>query len=150
MEARVKGFERYAAPEGLAEAVQLLADGEATLLGGGTDLMPLVQSGTQSFGGLLLNLRRIPEMHGVSRTNGRIRIGALCTVTEILRNPLLRERASILPEVADCFASGQVRHTATVGGNLCNASPAGDLIIPLLLLDAEIELASWVGGKVTV
>jgi CO/xanthine dehydrogenase FAD-binding subunit len=150
MEARVKGFERYAAPGGLAEAVQLLADGDATLLGGGTDLMPLVQSGTQSFGGLLLNLRRIPEMHGVSRTNGRIRIGALCTVTEILRNPLLRESASILPEVADCFASGQVRHTATVGGNLCNASPAGDLIIPLLLLDAEIELASWVGGKVTV
>ena len=122
-----------------------MASGQATLLAGGTDLMPQMRAGTKALGHLLLSLRRIPELSGVSQQNGTIRVGALSTVTEILRDPLLRASARVLPEAADCFACGQVRNSATVGGNICNASPAGDLIIPLLLLDAEVELVSWSG-----
>jgi xanthine dehydrogenase FAD-binding subunit len=142
----VPKIDRYAAPTTLDEAAQLMASGEVTLLAGGTDLMLQTRAGTKSFGRLLLNLRRVPEIAGVSRQNGTIRVGALSTVTEILRDPLLRGSARVLPEAADCFASGQVRNSATVGGNICNASPAGDLIIPLLLLEAEVELVSWSGG----
>jgi xanthine dehydrogenase FAD-binding subunit len=137
---------RYAAPTHLAEAAQLLASTETTLLAGGTDLMLQVQAGTRPLRHLLLSLRRIPELRGISRQNGAIRVGALATVTEIRDNPLLRASAGVLPAAADCFASGQVRNSASIGGNLCNASPAGDLIIPLLLLDAEVELVGWSGG----
>jgi len=139
--------EKYAAPTDLAEAARLLAAGEATLLAGGTDLMPQTRSGVRPLSGLLLNLRRIGELRGVSRREGAIRLGALTTVTEVLGDPVLRERAPVLCAAADCFASDQVRNSATLGGNLCNASPAGDLIIPLLLLDAEVELASWSDGR---
>jgi CO/xanthine dehydrogenase FAD-binding subunit len=53
-----------------------------------------------------------------------------------------------LVQAADCFASPQVRNTATVGGNICNASPAADMVVPLLVLDAVVELASWADGGV--
>lgn len=145
MEGKVAPIEAYAAPRTLEEAVQLLARGNATLLAGGTDLMPQARSGAKALGPLLLSIRRIPELRGISSENGTIRIGALSTVADILRDSLLLKSAGILPETADCFACGQVRNSATVGGNICNASPAGDMIIPLLLLDAEVELACWSG-----
>ncbi|MFH1844757.1 MAG: xanthine dehydrogenase family protein subunit M [bacterium] len=141
-------IEKYVIPTDLAEAVRLLAEHDATLLAGGTDLMPRTRTGGMATAPLLVNLRKIPELRGITTVDQRIRIGALTTVTEILRDRTLRQAAAILPETADCFASDQVRNSATIGGNICNASPAGDLIIPLLLLDAELELASWVDGAV--
>jgi CO/xanthine dehydrogenase FAD-binding subunit len=138
--------EKYAAPTNLAEAVRLLAEDDATLLAGGTDLMLQTRSGVKTFAPLLLNLRRIPELQGITKSNGTIRVGALATVTDILRDRTLLEHVRILTESADCFASDQVRNSATIGGNICNASPAGDLIVPLLLLDADVELASWTDG----
>jgi CO/xanthine dehydrogenase FAD-binding subunit len=148
MEDGVASIERYAAPKTIAEAVRLTADGDATPLAGGTDLMLRVQSGADDLRPLLLNLRRIPQLREITRANGTIRIGALATITDILNDPILHAAAGILPATADCFASGQVRNAATVGGNICNASPAADMIIPLLLLDAELELASWSENQV--
>jgi len=141
-------FLDYAAPTSLEDAVRLLAGGDATLLAGGTDLMPQLQTRRRDFKPLLLSIRRIPELHGVVKTNGAIRVGALTTVVAIRHHPLLREHASILPQTADCFAGGQVRNRATLGGNICNASPAGDMIIPLLLLNTHLNLASWRDGSV--
>jgi CO/xanthine dehydrogenase FAD-binding subunit len=69
-------------------------------------------------------------------------------VAEIRDDRFLNEHGGILTKTADCFAGGQVRNSATVGGNICNASPAGDMIIPLILLDAIVELASWADGAV--
>ncbi len=147
-EKTMTGIEEYAAPATVEEAVQLLAGGKATLLAGGTDLMPQTSGGLRQFAPLLLNLRRIPELHGITRQDETIRLGTLTTITEILEDELLQIAAPILPTTADCFASGQVRNSATLGGNICNASPAGDMIIPLLLLDAEVELATWKQGEV--
>jgi len=140
--------EKYAAPKSLAEAVRLLAGNSAVLLAGGTDLMLQIRSGMKTFAPLLLNLSRISELQGISPGNGTIRVGALTKVTDILQDGTLLEKARILPETADCFACGQIRNSATIGGNICNASPAGDLIVPLLLLDADVELACWADGKV--
>ncbi len=143
-------IERYAAPTSLAEAAGLLADREATLLAGGTDLMLQTRSGSKNFAPLLLNLRRIPELRGITVSDGTIRVGALTTVTELLQDGILAEKAQVLPATADCFASNQLRNSATIGGNICNASPAGDLIIPLLLLDAQVELFRWEDEKMVM
>lgn len=140
-------IERYAAPPSLAEAARLLADENATLLAGGTDLMPQTRTGLKTFAPLLLNLRRIPELRGISASNGTIRVGALTSVTDLLQDATLAKKARILPETADCFASNQVRNSATIGGNICNASPAGDMIVPLLLLDADVDLVRFEDGK---
>jgi CO/xanthine dehydrogenase FAD-binding subunit len=70
------------------------------------------------------------------------------TISEIRSNPALAEIAAVLVEAAEHFASEQIRNAASMGGNLCNASPAGDMIPPLLVLDASVELASWRDGAV--
>ncbi len=140
-------IEKYAVPQSLEEAAQLLADGHATLLAGGTDLMLQTRAGVKSFEPLLININRIPELKCVSESDGKIGIGALATVIDILESSLLHQHARVLCDTADCFASGQIRNVATLGGNICNGSPAGDMIIPLLLLDAEVELARWSDGR---
>ncbi len=139
-------IERYAAPKSLAEAAELLRSGDATILAGGTDLMPQTQSGRMRFAPLLLNIRRIPELRGIEEREGVIRIGALTTVSELLASALVRERLAILWQACDHFASDQIRNAATVGGNLCNASPAGDMLVPLLVLEARVLLASKADG----
>jgi CO/xanthine dehydrogenase FAD-binding subunit len=102
------------------------------------------QSGAKGFEPLLVNLSRVKGMRGAKNTDGEISIGALTTITDVLKDEMLRRSAPVLYETADRFASGQIRNSATIGGNICNASPAGDMIVPLLLLDAEVELVSWV------
>lgn len=141
-------IERYCAPTTLEEAAGILAQGGATILAGGTDLMPQSQSGKVKFQPTLMNIRRIAELRGIERRDGSIRIGALATVNELLTDALVLEKIPVLAEAADHFASDQLRNVATLGGNICNASPAGDMLIPLLVLDAEVELASKPNGAV--
>ncbi|MCP5091700.1 MAG: xanthine dehydrogenase family protein subunit M, partial [Gammaproteobacteria bacterium] len=74
--------------------------------------------------------------------------GALTTITEIKTNQQLNEVAPVLVAAADQFASDQIRNAASLGGNICNASPAGDMIIPLLVLNAAVELSSWQGDAI--
>ena len=133
----------YAAPETLAEAVELMADSDATVLAGGTDLMVQIDQGRRSYGARLVNIRRIGEMRGIAIDDDQVRIGALTTVTDILNDQTLKVAAPVLAQTADRFASNQLRNMATIGGNLCNASPAGDMIIPLMVLDATVVLSSW-------
>ncbi len=139
------GLDSYAAPTSIEEAARLAADGPVTILAGGTDLMPQSEWGKLELEGRLLNIRRILELGGIEVTDDTTRLGALTTVTEILESEALAERAGVLVETADQFASEQLRNMSTIGGNVCNASPAGDMIIPLLLLDAEAELVRWSG-----
>lgn len=140
-------IEAYAAPTTVEDAAKLLAGGEATVFAGATDLMLQTRSGAKAFSPTLVNLRRVEDLRGTTEAHGEIRLGALTTITDILKDEVLGRSAPVLCETADRFACGQVRNSATVGGNVCNASPAGDMIIPLLLLDAEAELVSWVDGE---
>ena len=142
-------IENYGAPTSIAEAAQLLQQGEATIVAGGTDLTPQTEAGAREFAATLINIQRIEEMRGISVSNGRYRIGGLTTVTDILESEILAARIPVLVDAADHFASVQIRNAATLAGNLCNASPAGDMVIPLLLLDAEAELAAWSDGAVS-
>jgi CO/xanthine dehydrogenase FAD-binding subunit len=70
-------------------------------------------------------------------------------MTDMLQSELLRQHLPILVEACDHFASDQIRNAATLGGNICNASPAGDTLVPLLVLDAEVELASKPNGSLS-
>jgi CO/xanthine dehydrogenase FAD-binding subunit len=135
--------ERYLAPTSLVQALAALADdGGATVLAGGTDLMPQSHAGRVRPARTLLNIRRVSGLDGITQDDGALRIGTLTTVATLLSHPLVRAHAPLLADAADHFASDQIRNAATMGGNLCNASPASDLATPLLALDAEIELAS--------
>ncbi len=142
-------IENYQVPSSIAEAAQLLQQGAATIVAGGTDLTPQTEAGVKTFSATLINIQRIEEMRGITVSNGRYRIGGLTTVTEILESARLAAEVPVLVEAADHFASPQIRNASSLAGNLCNASPAADMCIPLLLLDAEVELASWSGESVS-
>jgi len=142
----VAGIERYVAPRSLEEAAEILRAANVTILAGGTDVMPQTQAGRMAFQPVLMNIRRIPGMSGIELAGGVVRIGALTTVTELMDSALVRERFGILWQSCDHFASDQIRNAATLGGNLCNASPAGDTLVPLLVLDARVVLSSKPDG----
>src|SRR3990172_605886 len=142
-------IESYAAPKSLEEATEILRAGNVTVLAGGTDLMPQMQAGRLQFQPVLMNVRRVPELAGIASDGGVVRIGALVTITELLESALVRERLNLLWQACDHSASDQIRTAATLGGNVCNASPAGDTLVPLLALEARAVLASKPNGALT-
>lgn len=141
-------IQNYLSPRRLDEAIRALALGDVTVVCGGTDLTPQTDSGFRQYAATLMNLRRIEGLSGVSVVDNRIRIGALATVTDVMESDVIKDFAPVLVEAGDQFASDQIRNAASIGGNLCNASPAGDMSIPLLVLGASVELASWQDGAV--
>ncbi len=138
----------YLAPRRLDQALQAMADGAATVLCGGTDLALQTESGARHYKAKLLNIRRIDGLTGIEVKADQVRIGAATTVSDIRGNPELATIAPVLVEAAEHFASEQIRNAASLGGNICNASPAGDMIPPLLVLGASVELACWRDGAV--
>ena len=142
----MQGIEQYKAPTSLEEAAGILRAGNVTVLAGGTDLMPQTQAGRTRFQPVLMNVRRVPELKGIAEHGAALSIGALVTITELLDSALVRERLGMLWQACDHFASDQIRNAATVGGNLCNASPAGDTLVPLLALNARVVLVAKPDG----
>ncbi|MFQ5535753.1 MAG: FAD binding domain-containing protein [Sphingomonadales bacterium] len=144
----MSSIERYERPASVETAVEILRGGDVTVLAAGTDLMVQTQAGRVEFSGTLMNILHIPEMKGISVANGEIRLGALTTIAEFMESDIVTEHLPALFESGDCFASGQLRNAGTIGGNIMNASPAGDTLIPLLIYDAEVELASKADGGI--
>jgi len=146
----VSPFTEFHAPQTLDEALEILRDNAAAacVLAGGTDVMVRIRRGVIPAGRTtLLSVHRIAGMRGCRRENRELVVGAATTATDLGRESLVAECAPILAHVANRLASAQVRNAATIGGNLANASPAGDLINPLLLLDARLVLASSRGRR---
>lgn len=90
---------------------------------------------------MLVDLSAVPELRGIVREGAEVRIGAATTWTEIAQADLPSGFRS-LQEAAKHVGGVQIQNRATIGGNLCNASPAADGVPPLLLLDAEVDIAS--------
>ncbi len=139
-------IERYLAPRTLLAAAEALSHGDALVIAGGTDVMPQVRSGKLRWQAALVNISGVGELRGLGEQDGVLRIGALTTISTLLRSALVRERLGLLWQACDAFASDQIRNAATLGGNLCNASPAGDSLVPLLALGARVVLASKPAG----
>ena len=138
----------YVNATSLLQAVEALADGNGTLLAGGSDLWAQKDSGNGRIRSRLVNINRVDELTGISKDDGTVRIGARVTMSDILASDLLASSAPLLGLVADRFASVQIRNVATIGGNIANASPAGDMALALLCLDGVAEVAFLKDGKI--
>lgn len=133
-------------PPSLADALKALADGEGTPMSGGTNLLPDLRARVDP-ARRFVDLSAIAELRGVDHANGRVVMGGGTTLTDILRDPVLRQAAPSLVAAAEVFAGLMVRNAATVGGNICYGSPSADVVPPLLSLDAEVTLASHQGER---
>jgi CO/xanthine dehydrogenase FAD-binding subunit len=137
----------YARPETVEELLAVLADEgpRARIVAGGTDLWLAARAGLAL--PTLVNVFRIPDMRRIVRRDGFLEVGATATVADLLQSNDVLESAPLLRAAADRFASPLVRSRATVGGNLCNASPAADLSLALLALDADVRIESRSGAR---
>ena len=137
-----------AMPETLAEALDMMAERAPDVrpLAGGTNLIPNMRAGTHQ-PAALVNVEGLEALRGIDRQNGHVVIGSGVTIAELLEDDLIAEQGQLLREAAAVFANPLVRNRATVGGNLGNASPAADTAPPLLVLDAEVELATSDGSR---
>ncbi|MFI5254238.1 MAG: FAD binding domain-containing protein [Candidatus Limnocylindrales bacterium] len=131
-----------ASPRTLADAYALLADGGPAWrpLAGGTDLMVQIEAGTAPRPERVLDLWGLRELRGIEADAGAVSIGALTTYTELRRSPLVRDRLPVLAEAAATIGALQIQNRGTLGGNIVNASPAGDSLPILLACDAIIVL----------
>jgi aerobic carbon-monoxide dehydrogenase medium subunit len=136
---------RYEAPESLEGAVALLAGarGDARVLAGGTDLLVQMRADVLE-PELIVDIKRIPETRAVAEEKGGWRIGAAVTGAELKEHPRLKKVWPGVIEAANLIGSTQVQGRATMGGNLCNGSPAADSVPALIAAGA---LASLVGPK---
>lgn len=135
-------MERYAQPTSVKEAVELLATDGWVMLAGGTDFYPGLGEGPVS--APVLDISRIDALEGISRDDDRAgwRIGALATWTQLVRADFLPPSFDCLKQAALEVGSVQIQNRATIVGNICNASPAADGVPALLVMDAEVGLAS--------
>lgn len=134
----------YHRPATIEAALAIAASGRARPLGGATDLYPA--SGAGPLPGMMLDLTAIPDLAGISAGGAGLRIGATTTWATIARAEL-PPACQALQEAARQVGGRQVQESATIAGNLCNASPAADGMPPLLALDAEVTLASSRGSR---
>lgn len=129
----------FARPTELSHAVTLAAQGYRPLAGG-TDIYP---GAGRQIAGAVMELTALPELRGFDTSNG-LRIGA-CTTWSEIAEAALPAALHALQQAALQIGGRQIQNAGTIGGNICNASPAADGIPPLLALEAEIELASATG-----
>jgi len=137
----------YFEPKTVGEAVSLLAKygAEAKIIAGGTDM--LVDMKYKEEPGCLINIKKIPGLSSIQENGGSLRIGALTTIRDVETNALVRDKLTVLWESSHQFASLQIRNTATIGGNICRASPSGETLAPLLVLEAKGKCVSADGEK---
>jgi CO/xanthine dehydrogenase FAD-binding subunit len=134
----------YFAPRDLDEALQLMREDGAVLLAGGTDVFPA--RGRAPLNDSFIDITRIETLRGIRRTESGWCFGAATTWSDIVAAPL-PPAFDGLKAAAREVGSVQIQNSATLAGNLCNASPAADGIPPLLTLDAEIVIAHVSGTR---
>jgi len=131
----------YFEPKTVSEALSLLAKhgAEAKIIAGGTDVMVDIKYKEEP--GCLVNIKKIPGLDGIRENGGSLHIGALATIRDVETSAVVRDKLPVLWESTHQFASLQIRNTATIGGNICRASPSGETLTPLLVLEAKGKLA---------
>lgn len=136
----------FKSPDSLQEACRLLAVAGSRPIAGGTDVIPQMRDGRFQ-AGTLVDLSRLHGLEAIERVDGQIAIGSLATYTAILNSPLLREHAPFLTQVSGVVGGVQTQNRGTLGGNIANASPAGDTLPVLLALDAVVDLVRVSGER---
>lgn len=137
-------FDYELAPD-LQAALAAVAGG-ATLINGGTELLPAMSMGLLA-PERVVSIRAVSELQTSAVKEGRLVLGAGLTHRDITRDRLVHEHAGLLAEACDGVGNVRVRSTGTIGGNLAFAEPRSDVITALLALDARVRLLSLDGQR---
>ncbi len=144
--------DEYLTPTSLNDAFDMIEAhrGRYRIVAGATDLLPWAREGRAGDVHIpvLIDVARIPELRERSVNDTRVRLGAATPIQRFLDDSTLGRAMPAMPRCAVWFADDQLRESATIGGNVVNASPAGDAIPPLFAHDAVVELASRSNGKI--
>ena len=137
----------YFAPDSVSDARQRLADAEGfvKVVSGGQTLMLLLRQGFVQ-ADALLDISRVPALSGVAVADGRVTVGATTTYADLADHEVA-DRVAMLGDACDGIADRQVRNAGTVGGALCHADPAFDIVPPLLCLNAKVRTGSTDGER---
>ncbi len=142
----MQSFNFYS-PSNLKELVEKLAGEEnARVIAGGTDILPRLHRGMH-VADAFIDISKISELKTVAVDGSEVRVGALATYAEIAKSADLLRTAPLLCMAASQVGSYQTRQRGTIGGSLGNASPAGDIIPTLLVMDAEVTLMGINGTR---
>lgn len=138
----------YYKPRTLKEALALINSLQNfKLIAGGTDLVVDLKTGRIKVENII-DISSLNELQYIKINEKEIKIGAATILQEIYENKALREEIPALTEAIESMGSWHVRNIATIGGNLCNASPAADTAPPLLILNAKLKLESIQGKRI--
>jgi carbon-monoxide dehydrogenase medium subunit len=135
----------YEAPGSLGDLLDILDGGNVTIMAGATDIMPKVNDGVLKPSRLVYIGNA--GLGGIRKESGQLVLGAATKLSDLLESELVRECAPLLAEALANMAGVSIRNIATIGGNLCNASPAADTAVPLLVMDAKFVLLSRKGKR---
>ena len=128
-------------PGSLDELWKIWSDApDAVLYAGGTDLMVRRRKGGPLAGSDLICLERVADFREIREEGEEILIGAGCTIASLMDHPLVRQNFPVLTQAFKVLGSPPIRNMASIGGNICTASPAGDTLPPLYVMDALLEL----------
>ena len=135
-------------PASLADAYALMAEAPARPIAGGTDLMVALTGELGDPPERVVDLWKLDDLRGIALDGDALALGALTTYTEIRRSAICREHLPALVEAAATIGAAQIQNRGTIGGNVVNASPAGDTLSVLLALDASFVCGSVRGERV--
>jgi aerobic carbon-monoxide dehydrogenase medium subunit len=140
----------YVAATTVEEAIQALAAAgdDGKILAGGQSLVPVLRLRLAT-PTTVVDLNKVSELRGVREDGDAIVVGAMTTHHDVLHDPLVREHAALLALATQTVGDPQIRHRGTLGGALVHADPAGDLLAPVVALDAEMVIVGP-GGRRTV
>ena len=131
----------YFAPKTIKEALSVLKKNNGVkIIAGGTDLLPLMRSGSLT-PGILLDLKQL-DLNRITLQSDHICIGAYVTLTQITNSKIILDKIPLLATACNMIGGPPTRNLATIGGNLVNASPAADAATPLLALDALLVIVN--------
>jgi CO/xanthine dehydrogenase FAD-binding subunit len=134
-------------PRSLAELLDVLSENPgAAPYAGGTDLLVRMRKGLASPPALVC-LERVGELKAIQEGSDRVFIGSAATHQSILASPLIRSHFSVLTQALRTLGSPHIRNAGTIGGNVVTASPAGDTLPPLYVLNAGIEVLGRSGRR---
>ena len=146
---KIKPF-KYFQPSNLTELLPLVEKfgTEGKIMAGGTDLV--VQLKTKEVPPLkyIFDIENIKGLNYIRDQGETLRIGATVKHQTLKTSPVIREKTFILAEAVHYLATPQIRNMGTIGGNLCNASPAADTAPPLMVLGAKLRISSTKGERI--
>ncbi|MFQ6608862.1 MAG: FAD binding domain-containing protein [Fidelibacterota bacterium] len=140
---------KYLTPRTATELLEIQSElpwRDIVFLAGGTDLMPRWELG-RSLPQYIIDVKKIVDFTGIKEGSDEITIGALTTIQDMLYSNIIQNEFTALSDAASQFAGVQIRNRATIGGNICNASPAGDLLPGLYVYNAKVVLTGPAGTR---